>query len=40
MDDNICIQCEGFETDPDGTCEICDRCSLCCTCGTFEREDC
>jgi|GEM_PF-7083037 hypothetical protein len=30
-----CRQCGGWETDPDGLCEICLKCSLCCEDETF-----
>jgi len=28
--DDLCIKCGEPETDPDGLCEICLKCSLCC----------
>ena len=30
-----CRSCGGVETDPDGLCEMCEKCSLCCEDGTF-----
>ena len=38
---NICLErCGGNESDPDGICEICLRCALCCECGgTFQEEE-
>lgn len=33
----LCKKCKGRETDPDGCCEVCDQCSLCCACGTFDQ---
>lgn len=33
--DDHCRRCGEVETDPDGLCEICDKCSLCCEDGTF-----
>jgi len=34
-----CRRCGGGETDPDGLCDLCLMCSLCCECGTFVDED-
>jgi hypothetical protein len=40
LDDVIthCGVCEERESDPHGCCEMCECCSLCCECGTFEVE--
>lgn len=38
VDRSLCTECGSRETDPDGCCEICDQCSLCCECGTFPSE--
>lgn len=31
-----CTQCREPETDPEGCCGFCVKCSLCCECGTFD----
>jgi len=38
MSDKRCLDCHEPETDPDGLCQLCHRCSLHCQCGTFDRE--
>ena len=36
---DCCRNCGGGESDPDGLCELCLKCSLCCeNCGTFDDE--
>jgi hypothetical protein len=30
-----CTQCWEPETGPEGCCQICEKCSFCCGCGTF-----
>lgn len=37
MDEKTCIKCGELETDIEGVCNICRKCSLCCQCGTFKE---